>query len=201
MKLIVKTVTGDDAIVEAVESDTVETVKIKLLRDQGLHLNEERLIYVEKLTDEGRPVYSVWNLNKSDLIDPSVEQNLLFNDNSPAATTKISMGNDSIPSRSGNNNSGMIKNKTLKVGWLKKRSDWLMQWRDRYIVLQGNVLSFAKSESAQPHGKIECVEVNLVVNSNCRTIIVTDKTKKKYLLQANSSDEEESWMKAIQNSM
>ena len=198
MKLIVKTITGDDATIEAEDGDTVETIKTKLLREQGLQLNEERLIYVEKNTDEGRPVYAVWNLNKADLIDSSTEQNLLFNDNS-AATTKISMLNESIPNRSGN--SGTIKNKNIKIGWLKKRSEWLRQWRDRYFVLQGNILSFAQSENAQPHGKLECADVSVVTNGSTRMIVVSDKTKKQLFIQASSLEEEESWIKAIQNSL
>lgn len=198
MKLIVKTVTGDDASIEADESDTVATIKQKLLREQNLQLNEERLIYIEKNTEEGRPVYAVWNLDKMELIDPSIEQNLLFTDNS-AATTKISMLNESIPSRSkgGNNNN---KN-NIKTGWLLKRSDWLKQWRNRYFTLQDNILLFANSETSKPHGKIECADVNIIIAGSVRTIVVSDKTKKQIFMQASSPVEEESWIKAIKQSM
>lgn len=197
MQLIVKTITGEDATVEAEESDTVETVKVKLLQQKGLHLNEDRLIYVEKSTDEGRAVYSVWNINKNEIIDPSVEQNLVFNDHAPTATTKISLTGDSMPYRSGN--SGVVKNKNIKIGWLKKRSDWLMQWRDRYVVLQGNVLSFAQSETANAHGKITIADVNLIVSGTTRTIVVTGNDKKQFHFQASTLEEEESWISVIRN--
>lgn len=51
-----------------------------------------------------------------------------------------------------------------KEGWLTKQSEWLKDWRERYMILKGSMLFFSKDQQSPPHGFIdltECISVRL----------------------------------------
>lgn len=93
-----------------------------------------------------------------------------------------------------------------KSGWLLKRSDWIKQWRNRFFKLQGNTLSFAKTEDSKPHGIMKCFAVEVVSEHEnhklVRQIKISCREKKHvriYFLRASSPEEETLWVDAIRN--
>eukprot|EP00752_Nemacystus_decipiens_P003186 g2948.t1 len=87
------------------------------------------------------------------------------------------------------------------LGWLRKESAWLKDWRPRFFVLKGSNLFFAKSEYETPHGRIDL--------SSCMTVKSAEqKTSKRnalevsthdttYFMYANTEKEKDDWIGAI----
>ena len=87
-------------------------------------------------------------------------------------------------------------------GVLYKVSDWTRSWNKRYATLDGNILSFAKSEKSKPHSSIDlssgrcfCSWVRFQGGRvNGIELVVDDKV---YLFSTDTASEKNQWIEAI----
>mmetsp|Transcript_24085 Transcript_24085/g.21908 ORF Transcript_24085/g.21908 Transcript_24085/m.21908 type:complete len:159 (+) Transcript_24085:74-550(+) len=54
-------------------------------------------------------------------------------------------------------------------GWLSKKSRWIGEWRQRYFILKGSKLFYAKSSVAAPHGVIDLVDCKNIQSADTKT--------------------------------
>ena len=90
-------------------------------------------------------------------------------------------------------------------GWLAKKSKWIGEWRQRYFILKGSKLFFAKGETDAPHGAIEVnniiscksVEGDSSQQQQQNAIELLMKTEDPTILCAPNSPEKELWIQHI----
>jgi len=88
-----------------------------------------------------------------------------------------------------------------REGWLMKKSRWMGDWRERFFILKGSKLFFAKDEEAAPHGMIDLVDCisakdaqDRAKRPHCLEIVLRDE---RFYLSAESEDNKTSWLSAI----
>jgi hypothetical protein len=96
-------------------------------------------------------------------------------------------------------------NATDYEGWIGKRSKWLGEWRNRYFLLIGSRLFYAKDERTTPHGMIElidCISATAGKNTNEKGYIIEIKLKTTSLnLSTESAKDQCEWLEDINKSL
>ena len=86
-------------------------------------------------------------------------------------------------------------------GWLSKKSKWIGEWRQRYFILKGSKIFFAKGEADAPHGAIEVIDIisckSVKVGQQQNAIELCMKTEEPTVLCAPNAPERELWIQHI----
>ena len=96
-------------------------------------------------------------------------------------------------------------NTTDHEGWIGKRSKWLGEWRNRYFLLIGARLFYAKEEHSAPHGVIDlldCISIKAVNNTIEKGYMIEMKLKtKSFHILVQTIEEQNQWLDAINQSL
>ena len=96
-------------------------------------------------------------------------------------------------------------NTTDYEGWIGKRSKWLGEWRNRYFLLIGARLFYAKDETTTPHGLIDlldCISIKAVNNNVEKGYMIEIKLKaKSFHILVQTIEEQNQWLDAINLSL
>ena len=88
-------------------------------------------------------------------------------------------------------------------GWIGKRSKWFGEWRNRYFLLIGARLFYAKDETTAPHGMIELIDcISATAGTNTTSYIIEIKLKTTTLNVSTQSVKDQcEWIDAINKSL
>ena len=85
-------------------------------------------------------------------------------------------------------------------GWIGKRSKWLGEWRNRYFLLIGTKLFYAKDERSTPHGMIDlidCISATAINNNDNNNEIEIKLQTKTFSIITKSRKEQIEWLDVI----
>lgn len=131
----------------------------------------------------------------------SSSENASSSSSSSTAYASASASSASHADRSSDINQSQSDGEILFSGYLTKRSQWLKEWRKRYVVLRQKKIYFMKSPTEQPHDQVNVNEIISIRSADDKTgkqhsfEITTSEAS--YFLFAETDKEKDSWIGAI----